>query len=65
MLCRQCHWPNLCQRNAQASRLLFDKGTGSRRADLVHLKVHHLAVFHGNVFGILAADLKDRIRIRI
>ncbi len=41
------------------------KTTGSGGTDLVHIKVHGIALFNPDVFGVLAAYLKNRVHLRI
>ncbi len=47
--------------DAELFRLLFEEGTGARRAGLVHREIDHDAVLDRNVLRVLPADLENRI----
>ena len=55
----------LTDRDSHTCSLLFHKRAGSCRTDLVHLEISHFPVFQGDKFGILAADLKDSVCLRV
>ena len=56
---------NVRQGRVEPPRLFLDEGAGAGGADGVHDRGSHHAVLEGRELGVLAADLDDRIDLRV